>query len=383
MGRTMIRSRWAVLVVAAGASVVPTLRGQDPGPAPAPAQAPKAAPGPAMPDWARLVEDDIKPLPPEAIPDDPPPHEGNWFAIAHRLAPTDLVFVEVLEAYPGRPITGERLVRPDGTISLHWYGDIYIAGLTCEQVKAKVILHLRSHLTDLALGLVRYEEGPGRAGPGPIPPDPFPPSTLSGLDLDAVDMPALPGPGNGAGVLVPLHSTPGEPMREAEKAGGPKAEASAKVEEPPHTPFPKSVRGGPIRARPAPRDQIIVGPPEPDSGGKYGYVPLARNNKVCVDVAAYNSTVFHVLGDVGAPGIRHYTGRDTVLETLQDVGGLLPMADRHNIRLNRPGRGDKPARSYRIDLDAIERGEKKANLQLFPGDRLIVGRKGDLDGALE
>jgi len=34
------------------------------------------------------------------------------------VEPPDLVLVEVLEALPGRPISGERLVRPDGKISL-------------------------------------------------------------------------------------------------------------------------------------------------------------------------------------------------------------------------------------------------------------------------
>src|SRR5262249_34228226 len=33
------------------------------------------------------------------------------------VEPPDLLLVEVLEALPGRPISGERLVRPDGSIS--------------------------------------------------------------------------------------------------------------------------------------------------------------------------------------------------------------------------------------------------------------------------
>ena len=44
------------------------------------------------------------------------------------LEPPDLVLVEVLEALPGRPISGERLVRPDGKISLGFYGEVYVAG---------------------------------------------------------------------------------------------------------------------------------------------------------------------------------------------------------------------------------------------------------------
>jgi polysaccharide export outer membrane protein len=70
------------------------------------------------------------------------------------LEPPDLVLVEVLEALPGRPISGERLVRPDGKISLGFYGDVYVAGLTMAEVKEKIVLHLRKFLTDEALGLI-------------------------------------------------------------------------------------------------------------------------------------------------------------------------------------------------------------------------------------
>jgi hypothetical protein len=43
--------------------------------------------------------------------------------------------------------------------------------------------------------------------------------------------------------------------------------------------------------------------------------------------------------------------------------------------LVRPPRGGKPARRYKIDWDAIvTRGDATANLQIFPGDRLVIGR---------
>jgi polysaccharide export outer membrane protein len=82
------------------------------------------------------------------------------------VEPPDLILVEVLEALPGRSISGERLVRPDGTISLQWYGDIYVAGLTVDQIKEKVVIHLRKHLTDEALGLVSWDERGGPEGKG-------------------------------------------------------------------------------------------------------------------------------------------------------------------------------------------------------------------------
>ncbi len=54
----------------------------------------------------------LKPLPLTPIPDDPPPHEGALIDLPCIIEPPDLIIVEVLEALPGRPISGERLVRP-------------------------------------------------------------------------------------------------------------------------------------------------------------------------------------------------------------------------------------------------------------------------------
>ncbi len=74
------------------------------------------------------------------------------------VEPPDMLLVEVLEALPGRPISGERLVRPDGKISLGFYGDVYVAGLTVPEVKKKIVLHLRKYLEDEVLGLVEKDE---------------------------------------------------------------------------------------------------------------------------------------------------------------------------------------------------------------------------------
>ena len=69
------------------------------------------------------------------------------------IEPPDMIIVEVLEALPGRPISGERLVRPDGKISLGFYGEVYVAGLTIPEAKEKIVLHLRKYLADHVLGL--------------------------------------------------------------------------------------------------------------------------------------------------------------------------------------------------------------------------------------
>ncbi len=194
------------------------------------------------------------------------------------LEPPDLVIVEVLDALPGRPISGERLVRPDGKISLGFYGEVYVAGLTIPEVKEKIILHLRKWLTDTALGLVATDDT-------------------------------------------------AEPETDA-KTGKPKL-----IE---------------------PRDSATV----------------------FVDVTAYNSKNYYVLGDVLVTGKMPITGNETVLDALQFAGGLTPTAAPQNIRLVRPAPpGACCEQVLPVNLAAITSGgDPTTNYQLMPNDRIIVYR---------
>jgi protein involved in polysaccharide export with SLBB domain len=230
---------------------------------------------PAGPPPPRVPRDDpiwdlarIKPEPLPPIPHAPAPHEGAMFDLPYVAAPPDIIRVEVLQTLPGRPISGERLVRADGMVSFGFYGDIYVRGLTLPQIKHKLIVHLRKFLTDEMLGLVAQDEE-----------------------------------------------------------------------------------------------------------GKWQFVKPQDSNKVFVNVSASPSKIYFVQGDVEAPGKLAWTANDTVLGALNSAKGLLKTADPRNIRLVRPGRDGQPSRVYKIDHEAIlERGEIAQNYQLFPGDRLIVGR---------
>jgi polysaccharide export outer membrane protein len=70
------------------------------------------------------------------------------------VEPPDLVDLRVDEALPGRPIFGERLVRADGKVSVGWYGDLYVAGLTVREIKKELIGLLQKFIHDEQLGLV-------------------------------------------------------------------------------------------------------------------------------------------------------------------------------------------------------------------------------------
>jgi RNA polymerase sigma factor (sigma-70 family) len=87
-----------------------------------------------------------------SLPPDPDPQP------VHRFAPGDTFYIAVLEALPGRPIEGERVVRPDGTITLGFYGDLPVAGLTRTEVKARLINHLLKWIPEMKLGLRHFDE---------------------------------------------------------------------------------------------------------------------------------------------------------------------------------------------------------------------------------
>jgi hypothetical protein len=87
-----------------------------------------------------------------------PPGPGTPGPRLIPVKPGDLLRIEVLEALPGRPISFTRIVRPDGTISLGFYGDLYVDGLNRDQIKVKLIERLRKYLLDEILGLYTQNE---------------------------------------------------------------------------------------------------------------------------------------------------------------------------------------------------------------------------------
>jgi protein involved in polysaccharide export with SLBB domain len=315
------------------------------------------------------AEEAIKPLPLEAIPDNPPPHEGAMIELTHRIQPPDLVLVEVLQALPGRPITGEHLVMPNGKVSLGFYGEVHVAGLTAPQAKVKITHYLRRFLIDQALGLVEVRETDNAALP-PL----APPGTVVGV-VDPAELiePETPTEPKGRNLFNP----PAEDVNIPDPTNPFRQPKPVKPTEKPHAnddptdKRPKVVAPDQTPARDLPPSPPMLAPTP------YKIVTIApeNTNRVFVDVAAYNSAVYYVLGDFANPGRLPFTGNETILDAIQYAGGLISSAEPKKLVLNRPERGGKPGHSYKIDLDAIHRGDKKANLQIFPGDRLIVGRK--------
>ena len=324
-----------------------------------------------------------RPRPLVEIPDNPPPHEGAMHRIPYIIEPSDLIQVEVLESLPGRPITGERLVRGDGTVSLDFYGSVPVAGLTVEQAKANIILHLRKYLTDEVLGLYETypDESVDRSNPdkaelhsGSDTPDEEREDRGRGVEEGAEQRlqgpRAIAVPGDGPVQADEGHagSGNGQPVRvELEFRDGKFYLPIMPV------PVFGAVPGGMNPATPvAPAD--VPGSATRGAERIGGIIEPEDSDRVWVDVTAYNTKVFYVVGDVASPGRLPITGHETVLDGINHADGLTPFADKTDIVLHRPSRLGGKTRHYRINLDAIERGDAKANLQLFPGDRIVVAR---------
>jgi RNA polymerase sigma factor (sigma-70 family) len=222
-------------------------------------------------------------LPVAAKSKTPPPIK---LMIEYVVEPPDLIVVEVLDTLPGRPIGGERLVRPDGNINLGFYGDVYVAGLTLPEVKRKIVEHLRKFLHDDVLG------------------------------------------------LIVIDNETDEPAR--------------------------------------------------DANGEYKRIDPVDTDRVFVNVAAFNSKNYYVLGEVLTPGRLPVTGQERILDAISFAGGLTPEADQTLVHLYRVGAKGEPAQTLKIDVDQIMLGDDlSTNYQLLAGDRLVVERREGLRGEPE
>jgi polysaccharide export outer membrane protein len=174
----------------------------------------------------------------------PAPKEGCKVAqVAYVIEPPDLLTVELFKSLPDRPLTGERLVRTDGTIDLGFYGSVCVAGLTIDQARERVEQYLSATI---------------------------------------------------------------------------------------------------------------------------------RSPKVHLDVYSYNSKGYYVVADgagFGEQTVRlPFTGNETVLDAIAQIGGLPPVSSKTRIWLSRPGCGVMP-----INWNAIVQcGDPSTNYQMQPNDRIYI-----------
>ena len=82
------------------------------------------------------------------------------------------------------------------------------------------------------------------------------------------------------------------------------------------------------------------------------------------------SEQIRVVGEAAQPRILPYTQKMTLLDVMIAVGGLTQFADGNSASILRTGEGNKQY-SVRIK-DLIKRGDVSANVEMRPGDVLII-----------
>lgn len=100
---------------------------------------------------------------------------------------------------------------------------------------------------------------------------------------------------------------------------------------------------------------------------------LVNEKSIDLRIAAYQSKVYYVLGQVYDPGPRIYTGRDTVLTAIA-LARPNPMAWKERIQIIRPSYDEnvKP-KIFELNFDRmIAHGETSMNVMLQEGDVIYV-----------
>ena len=94
--------------------------------------------------------------------------------------------------------------------------------------------------------------------------------------------------------------------------------------------------------------------------------------KVHVRVGGYNSKKFYVLGQVGNPGPKPYTGRDTLMEALAESQPNF-LAWRSQVKVIRPSPDQNEKHVIVVDVDEmVQDGDLRMNFLLQEGDIVYV-----------
>jgi protein involved in polysaccharide export with SLBB domain len=101
-----------------------------------------------------------------------------------------------------------------------------------------------------------------------------------------------------------------------------------------------------------------------------------KNVKLNVDIFAYNSKKIYIIADGAGFGQQvvpiPFTGNDTVLDAISQIGGLPVTASKKKIWVARPGPDDS-IQTLPVDWKGITQdGLARTNYQLFPGDRIYI-----------
>lgn len=281
-------------------------------------------------------------LPPESEPIEgeaavtalaPVPTPPPWFGgeNVYRVGSGDVLKVTV---YGEPDLTGLFRISPEGTISWSWVGDVRVAGRT----ETEILEGLKGILTRDYIRRPRVD------------------LTIAEYQSQVVYFfgnvrnPGIRRLGDNRSLLANFLQT-----------GGPKVWGESMI--------------GVLRTIPGSetQDQISVSLQALLSGEKD--ILLQDQDIITVSapegVAAFTGEDrVYVLGAVNAPGSFRWTEQMTALDALLEAGGLADYASGNRARLVR-GQGDEKTET-RVMLKDILGGEREKNVNLMPGDQLIV-----------
>ncbi|MFM7317651.1 MAG: polysaccharide biosynthesis/export family protein [bacterium] len=110
--------------------------------------------------------------------------------------------------------------------------------------------------------------------------------------------------------------------------------------------------------------------------GEWKIVDAAKSMNVVVAIAATRSQFYSLQGEIQSPGRFHIDGKLTLIDAITQAGGLKCNPDVARIVLIRPSYGNNKTQKWEVNWKEIFiEGKTKLNLQVFPGDRLIVENK--------
>lgn len=93
--------------------------------------------------------------------------------------------------------------------------------------------------------------------------------------------------------------------------------------------------------------------------------------KVTVSLEKAMSMRYGVIGDVAQPGVRVMNRRLSVLEAINEAGGVLGTGDKKKVYVLHWD-ADRMVKPIPVDVSAIERGKAPDNYFLSPGDQVFV-----------
>ncbi|MCH7700147.1 MAG: polysaccharide export protein [Planctomycetes bacterium] len=100
--------------------------------------------------------------------------------------------------------------------------------------------------------------------------------------------------------------------------------------------------------------------------------PYYDDPKIHVRVTGYHSKKIYLFGEVGGPGPRPYTGRDTLLDVLSS-SGLTFVAWRSQVQVIRPDPKTNEHFKIYVDVDKlVQGGDQRLNILLEPNDIVYV-----------